>query len=112
MVAARKLTKSGCEHCPKSEDVWLEAARHYVRGLVSVNHRVPLIPRLEFHAKVILTNAVQHVDYSVKNRLATADLEHDIKAKKCMLRKCKYLISSCSTISLMGSSQDSGRRVG
>ena len=111
MVAARKLTKSGCEHCPKSEDVWLEAARHHVRGLVSVNHRVPLIPRLEFHAKVFLTNAVQHVDQSIKNRLATADLEHDIKAKK-RTRECKYLISSCSIISLMGSSQDSGRRVG
>lgn len=27
MVAARKLIKQGCENCPKSEDVWLEAAR-------------------------------------------------------------------------------------
>lgn len=31
MVAARKLIKAGCEHCPKSEDVWLEAARLHVR---------------------------------------------------------------------------------
>ena len=30
MVAARKLIKAGCEHCPKSEDVWLEAARLHV----------------------------------------------------------------------------------
>lgn len=30
MVGARKLIKAGCEHCPKSEDVWLEAARLHV----------------------------------------------------------------------------------
>jgi pre-mRNA-processing factor 6 len=30
MVAARKLIKAGCDHCPKSEDVWLEAARLHV----------------------------------------------------------------------------------
>lgn len=30
MVAARKLIKAGCEQCPKSEDVWLEAARLHV----------------------------------------------------------------------------------
>jgi|SRR6267142_1014 len=33
MVAARKLIKQGCEQCPKSEDVWLEAARLHVRRL-------------------------------------------------------------------------------
>lgn len=27
MVQARKLIKQGCEHCPKSEDIWLESAR-------------------------------------------------------------------------------------
>jgi len=32
MVAARKLIKQGCDQCPKSEDVWLEAARLHVRG--------------------------------------------------------------------------------
>ena len=30
MVAARKLIKTGCEHCPTNEDVWLEAARLHV----------------------------------------------------------------------------------
>lgn len=30
MVAARKLIRQGCENCPKSEDVWLEAARLHV----------------------------------------------------------------------------------
>lgn len=33
MVAARKLIKAGCEQCPKSDDVWLEAARLHVREL-------------------------------------------------------------------------------
>lgn len=33
MVAARKLIKAGCENCPKSEDVWLEAARLHVSTL-------------------------------------------------------------------------------
>ncbi|KAF9783203.1 PRP1 splicing factor, N-terminal-domain-containing protein [Thelephora terrestris] len=71
MVAARKLIKAGCEHCPKSEDVWLEAARLHTPD----------------DAKVILANAVQHVGQSVKVWLAAADLEHDIKAKKRVLRK-------------------------
>lgn len=30
MVAARKLIKAGCEQCPKSDDIWLEAARLHV----------------------------------------------------------------------------------
>jgi len=38
-------------------------------------------------AKVILANAIQHVDQSVKIWLAAADLEHDAKAKKRVLRK-------------------------
>ncbi|KAI0788615.1 PRP1 splicing factor, N-terminal-domain-containing protein [Abortiporus biennis] len=71
MVAARKIIKQGCEQCPKSEDVWLEAARLHNND----------------DAKVILANAVQHVGQSVKVWLAAADLEHDIKAKKRVLRK-------------------------
>ncbi|KAF6754951.1 hypothetical protein DFP72DRAFT_1009164 [Ephemerocybe angulata] len=38
-------------------------------------------------AKVILANAVQHMGQSVKIWLAAADLEHDVKAKKRVLRK-------------------------
>ncbi|KAF9546672.1 hypothetical protein CPC08DRAFT_648976 [Agrocybe pediades] len=71
MVAARKIIKQGCEHCPKSEDVWLEAARLH-------NNE---------DAKIVLANAVQHVGQSVKIWLAAADLEHDLKAKKRVLRK-------------------------
>lgn len=71
MVAARKIIKAGCEQCPKSEDVWLEAARLHNND----------------DAKVILANAVQHVGQSVKIWLAAADLEGDVKAKKRVLRK-------------------------
>ncbi|KAJ3510189.1 hypothetical protein NLJ89_g4824 [Agrocybe chaxingu] len=71
MVAARKIIKQGCEMCPKSEDVWIEAARLH-------NNE---------DAKVILANAVQHVGQSVNIWLKAADLEHDVKAKKRVLRK-------------------------
>jgi len=35
MVAAQKIIKAVCEQCPKSEDVWLEAARLYVSSSVA-----------------------------------------------------------------------------
>lgn len=53
MVAARKLIKAGCEQCPKSEDVWLEAARLHVRPdngnhffSANVRCRTEMTPRL------------------------------------------------------------------
>jgi pre-mRNA-processing factor 6 len=92
MVAARKLIKAGCEQCPKSEDVWLEAARLHVE---IVPFRLSCLsystsPQSNDDAKVILANAVQHVGQSVKVWLAAADLEHDAKAKKRVLRKGMY----------------------
>ncbi|KAG8897540.1 hypothetical protein FRB99_008100 [Tulasnella sp. 403] len=71
MVTARKVIKMGCEKCPTSEDVWLEAARLHNKD----------------DAKVILANAVQHVSQSVKVWLTAAELEHELKAKKRVLRK-------------------------
>ncbi|KAF8610047.1 hypothetical protein BDV93DRAFT_517243 [Ceratobasidium sp. AG-I] len=71
MVAARKLIRLGTENCPKSEDVWLEAARLHQNA----------------DAKVILANAVEHVPQSVKIWLAAADLENDPKAKKIVMRR-------------------------
>ncbi|EUC62255.1 Pre-mRNA-splicing factor prp1 [Rhizoctonia solani AG-3 Rhs1AP] len=71
MVAARKLIREGTEHCPKSEDVWLEAARLHQKD----------------DAKIILANAVQHIPQSVKIWLAAADLEVDPQAKKRVMRK-------------------------
>ncbi|TRM66208.1 PRP1 splicing factor, N-terminal-domain-containing protein [Schizophyllum amplum] len=95
MVAARKLIKQGCEMCPKSEDVWLEAARLHNND----------------DAKVILANAVQHVGQSVKIWLAAADLEHDVKAKKRVLRKALEHIPNSvrlwkETVSLETSASD------
>lgn len=95
MVTARKLIKAGCEHCPKSEDVWLEAARLHVSSMQVLNAECCLLEdQTPDDAKVILANAVQHVGQSVKVWLAAADLEHDIKAKKRVLRKCMLLFPS------------------
>jgi pre-mRNA-processing factor 6 len=45
MVAARKIVKQGCEQCPKSEDVWLEAARlHVSSALLSLSCIVNYYP--------------------------------------------------------------------
>lgn len=77
MVVARKVIKAGCENCPTNEDVWLEAARLHTNE----------------DAKVILANAVQHVPQSVKVWLTAAELEHELKAKKRVLRKGEALAS-------------------
>ncbi|KAJ7594180.1 PRP1 splicing factor, N-terminal-domain-containing protein [Mycena floridula] len=95
MVAARKIIKQGCEQCPKSEDVWLEAARLHNND----------------DAKVILANAVQHVGQSVQIWLSAADLEHDISAKKRVLRKALEQIPNSvrlwkQTVSLEDSAVD------
>jgi len=71
MVVARNIIKAGCQQCPKSEDVWLEAARLHQNA----------------DAKIILADAVQHVGQSVKVWLTAANLEADVKAKKRVLRK-------------------------
>ena len=71
MTAARKIIAQGCEHCPKSEDVWLENAR--LNG--------------KDNAKVILARAVQHLSQSVKIWLKAVELENDPESKKRVLRK-------------------------
>ena len=40
MVAARKIIKMGCEKCPKSEDIWLEAARLHVSHELTFSRRM------------------------------------------------------------------------
>ncbi|EJF63314.1 hypothetical protein DICSQDRAFT_102468 [Dichomitus squalens LYAD-421 SS1] len=95
MVAARKIIKQGCEQCPKSEDIWLEAARLHNND----------------DAKVILASAVQHVGQSVRIWMAAADLEHDVKAKKRVLRKALEHIPNSvrlwkETVNLESSAQD------
>lgn len=71
MVIARKVIAQGCEKCPKSEDVWLENARLNTRD----------------NAKIILANAIVHLNQSVKIWLKAAELENDVNSKKRVLRK-------------------------
>jgi pre-mRNA-processing factor 6 len=76
MVNARRIIRQGCEHCPDSEDVWLEAARLHTKD----------------NAKTILANAVHHVPNSVKIWLAAADLESNDESKKIVLRRALEFI--------------------
>ena len=71
LQAARNLILQGCEACPKSEDLWLEAAR-----LVPVDT-----------AKSVIAQAVHHLVNSVKLWIKAAELEQDDKAKKRVFRK-------------------------
>ncbi|XP_032815124.1 pre-mRNA-processing factor 6 [Petromyzon marinus] len=68
---ARNIIMKATEMCPKSEDVWLEAAR--------------LQPGDS--AKAVVANAVRHLPQSVRTWIRAADLETDLKAKKRVLRK-------------------------
>ncbi|KAJ3116004.1 hypothetical protein HDU96_010652 [Phlyctochytrium bullatum] len=76
IVAAREIIAKGCEECPKSEDVWLEAAR--------LNNSE--------NAKIILANAVRHVPQSVKIWLRAMSFESDTKAQKRVLRRALEFI--------------------
>src|SRR5258708_15026907 len=60
-------------------------------------------------AKVILANAVQHVGQSVKVWLAAADLEHDMKAKKRVIRKGAVPLSFARTCVILIGYYDSTR---
>lgn len=71
MPAARKIILHGCEQCPESEDVWLEAARLHPTDT----------------AKTLLANAVLQLPTSVKIWLAAADLESQEARKKAVLRR-------------------------
>jgi len=76
MQQARKIILQGCEQCPESEDVWLEAARLH-----------PLDT-----SKAILANAVIHIPTSVKIWLKAADLETQESRKKAVLRRSLEVI--------------------
>lgn len=92
---ARDIIRRGCEAVPKSEDLWLEAAR------------------LNTHenAKIILANAIREVPQSVKIWLKAKDLETDLKAQKRVLRKAlEYIPNSVklwkATVSLEEDPED------
>lgn len=76
LLGARELIAKGCEECPKSEDVWLEAARLNTPE----------------NAKIILANAVRHLPQSVRVWLKAMDFEHDVKSKKRVVRRALEFI--------------------
>jgi len=69
--AARNLIMKGCEVCPKSEDVWLEAAR--------------LQPPEE--AKKVVKLAVEQIPNAVRVWMKAAELEIEARSKKRVFRK-------------------------
>lgn len=71
MSNARKIIQQGCDHCPRSQDIWLEAARLNTKD----------------NAKVILARSIAHVSQSVPIWLKAVELETDSESKKRVLRK-------------------------
>ncbi|KAK3580260.1 hypothetical protein CHS0354_012789 [Potamilus streckersoni] len=69
--AARNLIMKGCEECPKSEDIWLEAAR--------------LMPGDQ--AKAVVAQAVRYMPNSVRVWIKAAEVETEVKAKKRVYKK-------------------------
>lgn len=76
IVAARALILRGTTHCPKNEDVWLEAMR--------LNDPT--------NARIIVADAVRHNPRSVKLWVEATDLESDPRAKKRVIRKALDII--------------------
>uniref|UniRef100_A0A672TAR7 Pre-mRNA-processing factor 6 n=1 Tax=Sinocyclocheilus grahami TaxID=75366 RepID=A0A672TAR7_SINGR len=77
LQVARNLIMKGTEMCPKSEDVWLEAARLQPGDT----------------AKAVVAQAVRHLPQSVRIYISAAELETDIRAKKRVLRKALENVS-------------------
>ncbi|EDQ91448.1 uncharacterized protein MONBRDRAFT_14895 [Monosiga brevicollis MX1] len=69
--AARNMIFKGCEHCPKNEDVWLEAVR--------------LQPPQ--NAKAVVAQGVRELPSSIKLWIKAAELEQDHKAQRRVMRK-------------------------
>ena len=70
-VQARNLIAKGCEHCPKSEDIWLENIH------INDNH----------NAKIIAGNALRVNPKSVKLWVEAMKLEIDPRSKKKVIRR-------------------------
>lgn len=69
--AARQLIQKGCEECPKSEDVWLEACR-----LASPDE-----------ARAVIAKGVKAIPNSVKLWMQASKLEQDDANRSRVLRK-------------------------
>lgn len=76
LVAARAIIMKGCDICPTSADVWMEAAKMQT-------------PR---NARAILAKAVRHIPTSVKIWMSAAALEESTDAKKAVLRRALELV--------------------
>jgi pre-mRNA-processing factor 6 len=89
IVAARKIIKQGCEQCPKSEDVWLEAARVDVSSaLFFLSHIVNYYP----HRITTIRKSSSPTPFNMSDKLSKSgsQLPSSSKAprpKKCVLRK-------------------------
>jgi pre-mRNA-processing factor 6 len=76
LVAARKILHEGCQHCPKSEDLWLEIARLEKKHV----------------AKLILKQATKHIPASESIWIRLAELENTALEKKAIFRKALLAI--------------------
>jgi pre-mRNA-processing factor 6 len=72
LAQARKVIADGCKYCPRSAEVWLEAARLNPDPTV---------------AKALLAQAVSHLPESVPLWTAAANLETDRQRKRRVYRK-------------------------
>ena len=77
LQTARNLIMKGCEMCPRSEDVWLEAIR---------------LQPLDI-GKAVVSEAVKRLPQSVKLWIKAAELETELKCKKRVLRKALEHVS-------------------
>ncbi|KAJ1928331.1 U4/U6 x U5 tri-snRNP complex subunit Prp1 [Tieghemiomyces parasiticus] len=73
---ARAVIGKGCDACPLSEDVWLEAARLHPTE----------------RAKTVLSEAVKHLPQSVRIWLQAVQLETDPKLRKRVIRRALELV--------------------
>lgn len=71
LQTARNLILQGCEECPKSEDLWLEAVR--------------IMPGDQ--AKHVVAQAIRQLPQSVKIWMKASSLESNVKDKKRIFRK-------------------------
>ena len=82
MTQARKVILQGCENCPDSEDVWIEAARLHPPDT----------------AKAILANGASALPSSVKIWMKAADLETTDVRKKAVLRRALEYVPNSVTL--------------
>lgn len=82
IVAARNVIARGCEHCPKSEDAWLENIR------LNDNH----------NAKIIAAKAITCNERSTRLWIEAMKLESDPRAKKRVLRRALDIMKASVAI--------------